>query len=309
MENRNHDIVQHRPVLNSKKQAPVFDPPKRICLPQDGEIITCGNCNYYLQGMIGQGAFGTVYDCFDDWGNLLVAKVILPHNQSYDQVRYQWNHELYNLIQMRHPNITYVHNAFEYKSTFYIIVERCAGNLSPLILNPQNIPDLWLPHIARDVLHGLDFIHSRGMVHKDLHPGNVFVSHIFDRMVPSKDPVWTFKIGDLGISRLEENIRQFNTIMANWMLPPEYFKPMDFGIITRQVDIYHFGLLLLSMYLHKLPSFSQQEIVDGIPRQMAESLQSPYAPVIATALRRHVALRYQSAIDMWREIRSISISL
>ena len=48
------------------------------------------------------------------------------------------------------------------------------------------------------------------MYHKDLHAGNVFVSLQKDSMVPSKDPVWRFKIGDLGISRLEGDIRHFN---------------------------------------------------------------------------------------------------
>ena len=146
IENRNFSLKPT--LLTAGPQLPVFTPPQKITLPQDGDIITCGNCNYYLQGKIDQGAFGDAYECFDDWGNLLVAKVLLPHERTYEQVRDEWQHELLNLMQVRRPNITYMHNAFEYKDTFYIIVERCVGNLWPLILNPESDPDLWLPHIA-----------------------------------------------------------------------------------------------------------------------------------------------------------------
>jgi hypothetical protein len=50
------------------------------------------------------------------------------------------------------------------------------------------------------------------------------------------------------------------------------------------------------------PEFTDDEILAGRPRAMAEQLNSPYAPVIAKALRRHVVARTQTAIAMWREI-------
>lgn len=124
-------------------------------------------------------------------------------------------------------------------------------------------------------------------------------------MIPTKEPTWSFKIGDLGISRLEGDIRLFNTILAQWMLPPEFLNPIAFGVLGKHVDIYHVGLLLLSLLLNKIPQFNNDEIIAGRPRQLAEDLDSPYAPVIAKALRRHVNARTQTAIDMWREILEV----
>lgn len=276
--------------------------PKQFTLPVFGEAILCNNTTYYIGQQIGEGSFGAVYECTDEWSNLLVAKILLPQNRPYEQVKDEWVHELNNLQQLRHPNITFIHQAFEYKDTFYLIVEKCELTLSQLIALPNTNGDIWLPYVARDILHGLDYIHNHGYVHKDLHPGNVFVSKHFDLMVPQKDPVWSFKIGDLGISRLEGDIRLFNTILAQWMLPPEYLNPQEFGVLGKHIDIYHTGLLLLSLLLNRIPSFTQDEILSGKPREIAENIESPYSFAVSKALRRHVNYRTQSAIEMWRDI-------
>ena len=275
--------------------------------PSTGEVITCGNIRYFIGQQIGSGAFGAVYDCRDEWGNELAAKVLLPRNRSYEIVREDWLHELRNLQQLRHPKITFIHQAFEYQNTFYIIVEKCALTLKDLIQLPNTTGEVWLPYVSRDILNGLQYIHDHGYVHKDLHPGNIFVSEQKDPMLPDNEPVWRFKIGDLGISRLEGDIRFFNTILAQWMLPPEFLNRAEFGVIGKHVDIYHVGLLLLSLLCNQVLDFTKDEIIAGRPREIAESIPSRYSMAIARSLRRHVNARTPSAIDMWREISSASV--
>lgn len=286
----------------------IIIPPAPFVPPSTGEMITCGNTQYFIGQEIGRGAFSIVYDCLDEWGNQLAAKVLLPRNRSYQAVRKEWLHELQNLQQLRHPQVTFIHQAFEYRNTFYIIVEKCAFTLKSLIEAPDTNGEIWLPYVSRDILNGLQYIHDHGYVHKDLHPGNIFVSEQRDPMLPDNEPVWRFKIGDLGISRLEGDIRHFNTILAQWMLPPEFLSPNEFGFVGKHVDIYHVGLLLLSLLLNRIPNFTQDDIIAGRPRQLAERLSSRYSGVIAQALRRHVQARTPSAIDMWREISLASAS-
>lgn len=275
--------------------------PRTFVPPSTGEEITCEGIRYFIGNPLGCGAFGSVFECFDEWGNELAAKVLLPKNRSYETVREEWLHELRNLQQLRHPQITFIHQAFEYRNTFYIIIEKCVMTLKEIIQSPTTTGELWLPYVCRDILNGLQFIHNHGYVHKDLHAGNVFVSQHKDPMLPDNEPVWRFKIGDLGISRLEGDIRLFNTILAQWMLPPEYLKPKKFGVLGKHVDIYHVGLLL-SLLLNQIPEFTKEEIIAGEPRKLAENMPSKYAEPVARALRRHVNFRTRSAIDMWREI-------
>jgi serine/threonine-protein kinase len=292
----NHGIPKPNP-------APVgFAPPKEFVPPEKGERILCEETGYYIGDFIANGGFGAVYECTDDWGNNLIAKVLLPQNKTYEQVKDEWQTELRNLVQLRHPNITFIYQAFEYRNTFYLIVERCSFPLISLIERRNDDGDKWLPYIARDVLHALDFIHKLGYVHKDLHPGNIFVSHRYDYMNPSKDREWSFKIGDLGISRLAGDMRPANTIFAQWMTPPEHLDPAKFGAVGKHIDIYQTGLLLLSLLLKDIPMFTKKDIMNGIPSKLAEAIPSPCGKAIAKSLRRHVEDRTPNAIAMWRDI-------
>ena len=285
---------------DTPQQTPrTFKPPTR------GQSILVDGKYYFIGEKIGQGSFGEVFACQDEWSNQLVAKVLLPRNRPYDEVRESWLQELRKLLDLRHPNITHVHAAFECDDTFYLVIERCSMTLDTIIATPGGNGETWLPYVARDILQGLEYMHVNGYVHKDIHAGNVFVSQAIDRMVPTKDPVWSFKVGDLGISRLENDIEIFNTLLAQWMLPPEAIDPAEFGPVGRALDIYHVGLLLLALLLGQSPSFTREEIVSGLPRETAEGLPSKYGPVIAKALRRHAAARIPTAVQFWREIASV----
>src|SRR5215813_6077751 len=103
--------------------------PLEITLPTNGEQVIHNGKIYYLGDEIGEGYFGKVYGSKDRWGNDLVAKVLLPRERTQEEVRDQWMHELNNLVSLRHPTITYVHDAFEYRNTFYLIIERCTCDL------------------------------------------------------------------------------------------------------------------------------------------------------------------------------------
>jgi serine/threonine-protein kinase len=118
--------------------------------------------------------------------------------------------------------------------------------------------------------------------------------------------VWSFKVGDLGLTRLESDIRVFQTLLAEWMRPPEAFNPEEFGAVGRHVDIYQTGLLLLALMLKEIPYFTREEILGGIPQALAAKHDSRFGPVVAKALRRHVEWRTQTALEFWRELTEVT---
>lgn len=265
-------------------------------------MITNGsNGTYFIGEHIGSGSYGDVYECTDEWANALVAKVLKPA-LPFEQVRRQWEAEVVNLMNMRHPNITYLHDAFLHDNLFYMVIEKCLYSLDRVL---PKIDETWVPHIARDILQALGFIHRFGYVHKDVHPGNIFASLTSDVIGSTESgPYVSFKLGDLGITRLEHDIRLTGTILAPWMRPPEAIDPGKFGTVGKPTDVYHTALLLLSVLTRQIQQFSEPDIVGGAPMRMADALESPYRQAIANALHPQVLYRTQTPLEFWREIQA-----
>jgi serine/threonine protein kinase len=214
--------------------------------------------------------------------------------------------EMQKLYQLRHPNITYFFDAFEFRKTFYIITERCYCPLSSLFAMKDgfNGPG-WIMPIARCLLQAVHFTHLNGLVHQDIHTGNVFASFIKDEMVPH-DPnrqAIQFKLGDLGVAKLFGELDARNT-RAQWMLPPEALDGSEFGPLDHRIDIYHCGLLLLQIARSQEVQFTQDEIKTGKPRELALQLPPPFNFALEKALRRHVQHRTDSAQELWRDLNS-----
>jgi serine/threonine-protein kinase len=147
-------------------------------------------------------------------------------------------------------------------------------------------------------------MHRVGYVHKDIHAGNVFVKATTDAMGIVKVPIYSIKVGDLGIANLQPDIKVMNTLLAQWMLPPEYLEPTLFGDpVGFHTDIYHAGLLLLAVLSGKVEPFTRDQILEGVPRQRAEALGEPFGPAIGVALRRHAKARYASPYLFWMALK------
>ena len=98
---------------------PVIAPSDWVTPPTPGEGITSeltGN-TYTMGEKIGEGYFGMVFGCIDVWNNEMAAKVMKPL-EPYEKVKQATIAELNKLLQLRHPHITYVFDAFEYRETF-----------------------------------------------------------------------------------------------------------------------------------------------------------------------------------------------
>lgn len=277
---------------------------KTVIYPSVGEVITSlATGNTYTMGeKIGEGHFGIVYSCRDIWGNDLASKVLKPIG-TYDKVKNSAVDEFSKLIQLRNPNITFVHDAFEYKNTFYIITERCYCPLTNLFSLKNFNGLIWLMPIARCLLQAVHFLHVNNYAHQDIHPGNVFAKFTKDEIVPETPGVIQFKLGDFGIAKLFNEV-DFKNTRAQWILPPEILNTNEFGPIDHRIDIYHVGLLLLELAYSKELKFSPEERLDGKPRKMALELKSSYSFALEKSLRRHTSSRTSDAMELWRDLNT-----
>ena len=275
--------------------------------PSPGEVITslATGTTYTMGEKLGEGSFGVVFACSDGWGNDLAAKVLKPI-RTYDEDRAAALGEMQRLLLLRHPYVTYVYDAFEYRDTFYIITERCYCPLTELYKLNQFNGTLWLMPIARCLLQAIQYLHVSGYAHQDVHPGNVFAAFSRDEMAPAVPGSIHFKLGDLGVSKVFGDLDGTNTL-AEWIKPPEAIEPAEYGPLDRRIDIYHCGLLLLQLALSQEMRFSRDEILAGRPREMALALPAPFNFALEKALRRHAAFRTGSAEELWRDLNSPAV--
>ncbi|MBI4621101.1 MAG: protein kinase [Desulfobacterales bacterium] len=281
---------------------------KHVIQPTIGEVITslATNNSYTMGPQIGEGNFGIVYSCTDVWGNELAVKVLKPFG-TYEKVAADAYNEFIKLLQLRNPFVTYVYDAFEYRDTFYIVTELCHSPLTDLFKLKDFNGLTWLIPIARCLLQAVYFLHTYNYVHQDIHPANVFVTFIKDELIPDgPKEVLQFRLGDLGISKLLDEMDAQNTL-AQWMLPPEVLNPTEYGPVDHRLDIYHIGLLFLQLAYSQELRFTQEEILAGKPREMALELSPPYSFALEKALRRHVIYRTENAMEFWRDLHTPDI--
>jgi serine/threonine protein kinase len=273
---------------------PVFNPPAI-----GGYIENQNKYGYRVARALKSGNFGTVYLGYDIFEVPYAIKVFKPSG-TYEEVRARWQEEAEKLRKLFHPHIAYMHDLFEFKFAFYIVMELLGAPLSSHVTGSQTLNDEQIIDIARQTLFGMSFIHWHQIIHRDLSLDNILFSR--DNTV--------VKITDFGVSKY------FNPFAEKPVPEPPFQQAiicpdlMRFGFTVPQSDLYHLGLILLALKTGKRPIapwLSKEEINkfcnDGIPRQIAESLQSPLGDKIAVLLRRRVEFRYSSAMDAWKDFR------
>ena len=268
-----------------------------IPFPTPGSTLTSTKGTYVVGQLIGDGHYGSVYETLGPFDQPFALKMLRPANKPYEAVKQEWALELKRLDSFRHPNIVYIHDAFEVNFLFYLALEKCDTSLRALLdIGPMSPP--LMVEVSRQLLMTLSYLHDNGLVHSDLHAGNVLLSQV-DR--------WPIvKLTDFGVAHQLEGAHWFRPQVANpKILTPEL---VTLGYTTRQSDLYQLGLLMFHMHTGRSPMPHGPVDVtgyirEGTPRALADSLQTPFSPVISKLLRRRDAYRYQSAREVWDDLR------
>jgi eukaryotic-like serine/threonine-protein kinase len=267
--------------------------------PQPGSQLRAKRGVYLVNKVIGRGEFGAVYECIGPFDQVYAVKVIRPANRPYHEVQQEWAREVERLMSLRHPNVVYIYDAFELEHLFYLALERCDHPLTAMLGTPMQ--EGLVIELARQTLAAVQFLHDNDIVHDDLHPGNVLISH-GDRP--------TVKISDFGIShelRGAPAVRP--NVVHHKIMAPEILAS---GYTSKQSDLYQVGLLMYWMLVGEPavpPNLPYQELVryvsDGEPRRRAELIATPLAMLVAKMLRRREQYRYTSAHEVWTDLRGL----
>jgi serine/threonine-protein kinase len=193
---------------------------------------------------------------------------------------------------LHHPNIVAIYEYGEDADAVFIAMECVPGRSLRDHLVAGYRPELRaFPEILDQLLEGLEFSHSRGVIHRDIKPGNLLISEM-----------GTAKISDFGIARLEQS---HLTLMGEVLGTPYYMAPEQFDGQTadERSDVYSAAVIVYEVLTGRRPFEGQGaalmrqilEMPPPLPSTLEPRLSKELDRVLLKALAKRPEDRFRSA--------------
>ncbi|KAM4663140.1 serine/threonine-protein kinase A-Raf isoform 1-T2 [Discoglossus pictus] len=193
---------------------------------------------------IGTGSFGTVYR--GKWHGDVAVKILKVTNPTAEQIQ-AFKNEMQVLRKTRHVNIL-LFMGFMTRPNFAIITQWCEGSslYRHLHVIETRFDIFQLIDIARQTAQGMDYLHAKNIIHRDLKSNNIFLHEGL-----------TVKIGDFGLATVKtrwsgsQQVEQPSGSIL-WMAP-EVIRMQENSPYSFQSDVYAYGVVLFELMAGILP--------------------------------------------------------
>ena len=257
--------------------------------------------HYVIEREVGAGGMATVYLARDVKHDRLVALKVLRPELSAALGSERFPREIKFVAQFNHPHILSLYDSGEAQGFLFYVMPYVEGeSLRDRLAREKQLPIADAVRILKEVADALAYSHARGVVHRDIKPGNVLLS--------GRHAVVT----DFGVAKAVTASAGRDTMTTVGMAvgTPHYMAPeqaMGQGDIDQRADIYALGILAYEMLTGRTP-FSA-ETAQGIlaahvmeaPKDVREfrpGVSEPLAQAIMKCLAKNPADRWQSADEL-----------
>jgi len=257
---------------------------------------------YRIERMLGQGGMGSVFLSTDTTINRKIAiKFINPELWQRRAAYLRFIREANVCLDLTHNHIIRVYNLEEWQGQAFLTMEYLDGiSLRMLMhqLKKQKSALDWgrCRSILRQMLEAMEYAHSKGVVHRDLKPGNIMLA---------RDPDGTHRVVvmDFGLARREEDDAEAKTRIGSSLGTPEYMAPeqaISAAQVDARADLFSVGAIAYEMLTGRVPRGKLE-----LPSKLTAGLPEGVDEWVFKALEHDVEKRFQSAHEMGLELKQI----
>ncbi|PJF23201.1 MAG: hypothetical protein CUN56_02120 [Phototrophicales bacterium] len=262
---------------------------------------------YHIKKYLESGGMATVYQAVDTRNDAIIAlKILLEMYQNNTQVIQRFKREAKIATELKHPAIVPMLDFGEINGTLYMAMRfMLGGSLADYLSKEPRLPVARTLQWLHQIGDALDFAHSRGIIHRDIKPGNILL-----------DEQNNAYLSDFGIARIMEGTQLTMTSQAqpgtvHFMSPEQVSGSLT---LTYHSDIYAMGVLAYLLLVGRFPFTGTNPMVivtahlnavTRPPSQVNPQLPAAIDPVIYRALEKDPTMRYQSVSEFIMTLRDI----
>lgn len=295
------------PAATVEVQSPLADSASSLRVGAD--VVDMKLPGYRVDGLLGRGGMGMVLRCWDEKLHRAVAiKVLLPQLASDGNFRQRFMQEARASAAIRHPNVVTLYTVEEQNEPPFLVLELVEGeSLATRLEATPALPIDEVVMIATDLAAGLAAAHARGIVHRDIKPGNVLLDATDGRA----------RLTDFGLARVSS--MSGLTTTGNIAGTPQYMSPeqVEGRAVDQRSDLFSLGAVLYRMVSGQ-PAFAGDSVI-ALARQICDRDPAPIGKlkpdipqwltsVIQRLLAKQPEDRLQSAEELVQLLRSQQVS-
>lgn len=267
------------------------------------EAVIAGR--YRLERPWAHGGMADVWKATDlQLSRTVAVKLLKPHLTADQTVAERFRREAVAAASLNHQNIVAVFDAVEDNGRQAVVMEFIDGkSLRTLLDERRTLTPRLTVHIGSGICSALDAAHAKGIIHRDVKPGNVLVT---------KDG--RVMLTDFGIAKAlgtGDDLTSDNIMMGTAKyLSPEQVKGDDLDL---RADLYSLGLVLYECLAGKVPFVGKNDTETALARLQRDptdlgTLRSDVSPQLAAAIHRMLerspSRRYSSGAEARAALRS-----